>query len=242
MTTTLFHNGTIRTNVEPADPDWVLIDGDRISGTGRAADTPDADRVVDLEGAALGPGFCDAHAHLPATGIYASGMDFRGVRKVDEILDAFRTRGEGAGAVLFGGNFEDPLDRSMSRHDLDSAVGERPAMLTRADMHSCIVSSALLGQLDLSDPEGVDLDESGEPTGYLREKAARGAYNWFENNLPRAEQIDAIRAAARLAYSKGVTSVHEMFVVEWRGWDSFDLFTEATAPLALIIRPYLATT
>ena len=242
MTTTLLHNGTIRTNVEPADPDWVLIDGEQVSGTGRASDAPEADRVVDLHGAALVPGFCDAHAHLPATGIYASGMDFRGVRKVDEILDAFRVQGKGGGAVLFGGNFEDPLDRSMSRHDLDSAVGERPAMLTRADMHSCIVSSALLGQLDVSDPEGVDLDESGQPTGYLREKAARGAYNWFENNLPRAEQIDAIRAAVRLAYSKGVTSVHEMFVVEWRGWDSFDVFTEAIDPVALTIRPYLATT
>ncbi len=241
MTTTLFHNGTIRTNVD-ADPDWVLIDDDRISGTGRASDSPQADRVVDLQGAALAPGFCDAHVHLPATGIYASGMDFRGVREVDEILDAFRAQGEGGGAVLFGGNFEDPLDRSMSRHDLDSTVGERPAMLTRADMHSCIVSSALLRQLDLSDPEGIDLDENGAPTGYLREKAARGAYNWFENNLPRAEQIGAIRAAVRLAYSKGVTSAHEMFVVEWRGWDSFDLFNEAIEPVALIVRPYLATT
>ena len=242
MTTTLFRNGTIRTNVEASSATWLLVDGDGIAETGHSDGAPDADRIVDLQGGALVPGFCDAHAHLPATGIYASGMDFRGVRKVDEILDAFRTQGAGGGSVLFGGNFEDPLDRSMSRHDLDRAVGERPAMLTRADMHSCIVSSALLSQLDLSDPEGVDLDEGGEPTGYLREKAARGAYNWFENNLPREEQIEAIRAAARLAYSKGVTSVHEMFVVEWRGWDSFDVFTEAMEPLALIVRPYLATT
>ena len=155
MSTTLFRNGTIRTNVEPASATWLLVDGHTVTETGRGDETPSAERVVDLEGGALVPGFCDAHAHLPATGIYASGMDFRGVRRVDEILDAFRTQSSGGGPILFGGNFEDPLDRSMSRHDLDRAVGERPAMLTRADMHSCIVSSALLSELDLSDPEGV---------------------------------------------------------------------------------------
>ncbi|HZK50857.1 MAG TPA: amidohydrolase family protein, partial [Actinomycetota bacterium] len=238
---TMFHNGTIRTNTL-GSAEWVLIEGEEIKALGSGDDRPQADRVVDLHGAALVPGFCDAHVHLPATGLYAGGMDFRGVRSADHILDSFAAHAAGGGAVMFGGNFEDPLDRTLTRVDLDRVVGDRPAMLARADMHSCIVSSALIDQLDLSGIDGVDVDDWGRPTGYLREQAACGAWNWFDASLPREEQIAAIRSAIRHAYSKGVTSVHEMFVVEWRGWDSFDVFTEAIDPVALTIRPYLATT
>ncbi len=245
MTTTLFHNGTIRTNVEGSRAQWVLVTDGRISSAhpddGVAADLPAADRVVDLDGGALVPGFCDAHVHLPATGLYAGGMDFRGVHSADHILDSFAKHAAGGGAVMFGGNFEDPLDRPLDRRDLDRVVGERPAMLARADMHSCIVSSALIDQRDLTGVDGVDVDDAGRPTGYLREQAACGAWNWFDESLPRDEQIAAIRAAVKLAYSKGVTSVHEMFVVEWRGWPSYDVFTDAIEDVALNVVTYLGT-
>jgi len=258
VTTTLFHNGTIRTNVDAPAARWVLIEDGRVAGVHPSADfarqdehsvsnwklddeLPPADRVVDLDGGALVPGFCDAHVHLPATGLYAGGMDFRGVHSADHILDSFAQHAAGGGAVMFGGNFEDPLDRALNRHDLDRVVGERPAMLARADMHSCIVSSALIDQLDLTGVDGIDVDGAGEPTGYLREQAACGAWNWFDASLPRDEQIAAIRAAIRHAYSKGVTSVHEMFVVEWRGWPSYDVFTDAIDGAALNVVTYLGT-
>src|SRR3712207_4747769 len=128
-------------------------------------------RRVDLDGAVLLPAFCDAHVHLPATGLYAAGMDFRGERSSAAILDAFARRSAQPDAILFGGNFEDPLDRPLSARLLDDAVGDRPALLARADMHSCIVSSALLEKLDVAGLEGVDV-EDGRPTGYLREQAA----------------------------------------------------------------------
>ncbi|MGH2776500.1 MAG: amidohydrolase family protein, partial [Actinomycetota bacterium] len=237
---TLFDNGTIRTNTR-ASAEWVLIDNEKIMALGSGDDRPEADRTIDLDGAALVPGFCDAHVHLPATGLYAGGMDFRGVRSADHILDSFAAHAAGGGAVMFGGNFEDPLDRTLTRDDLDRVAGERPAMLARADMHSCIVSSALIDQLDLTGIDGVDVDDSGRPTGYLREQAACGAWNWFDASLPREEQVAAIRAAIQHAYSKGVTSVHEMFVVEWRGWPSYDVFVDAIDGVALNVVTYLGT-
>lgn len=241
MTTTLLFNGTIHTNVRES-ASWVLVKDDRIEAVGPTKDDlPSADRRVDLEGGTLIPAFCDAHVHLPATGLYAGGMDFRGERSAQTILDAFTKHAASDGAVLFGGNFEDPLDEPMTRTHLDRAVGERPAMLARADLHSCIVSTALLNELDVHDVEGVDRDEAGHPTGYLREQAACGAWSWFETSLPREQQIAAIRAAVKHAYSKGVASVHEMFVVEWRGWASYDVFTEATNPCALDVITYLGT-
>jgi predicted amidohydrolase YtcJ len=219
----------------------LVIDGAGVAGNGTDGDEPHADRVVEINGGTLLPAFCDAHVHLPATGLYASGMDFRGQRSADRIVAAFADRARARAGVLFGGNFEDPLDRALTRADLDKAVGEQPAMLARADLHSCIVSTALLRQLDVGGMEGVDRDGRGEPTGYLREKASSEAWAWFDRSLTPRQQRDAVRAAVKLAYSKGISQVHEMFVVEWRGWDAWEVFSRAAGEVALEVVPYLGT-
>jgi predicted amidohydrolase YtcJ len=235
---TLFSGGRVVTPGGVAD--WALAVDGGIAGAGGASDAPAADRVVDLDGGVLLPSFCDAHVHLPATGLYAAGMDFRGETSSGAILHAFAERARQPGAILYGGNFEDPLDRPLTAALLDDSVGERPALLARADMHSCVVSSALLRELDVAGLEGVDVAED-RPTGYLREQAAAEAWRWFDASLPREQQKTAIRSAIDLAYSKGVTSVHEMFVAEWRGWDSLDVFRDAVEGAALDVVLYVAT-
>ncbi|HEX2295319.1 MAG TPA: amidohydrolase family protein [Actinomycetota bacterium] len=224
----LFSGGRVVTPGGAAE--WALVEDGVVAATGAAGDEPHAARRVDLDGGVLLPSFCDAHVHLPATGLYAAGMDFRGETSSRAILDAFAERARDPDAILYGGNFEDPLDRPLSSALLDEAVGDRPALLARADMHSCVVSSALLRQLDV-----------GETTGYLREQDAAEAWRWFDASLPRRQQRDAIRSAVELAYSKGVTSVHEMYVVEWRGWGSLDVMQEALAGTALQVVLYVAT-
>ena len=238
---TLFTGGRIQ-SADYWSADWLLIDGDRIAGRGPDADKPSADRIFDLDGGTLTQAFCDAHVHLPATGLYAQGMDFREERSADAILHAFSDKAGDPSAILFGGNFEDPLDRPLTAAELDSAVGDRPALLGRADMHSCVVSSALLAQLDLDGVEGLDRDDEGAPTGYLREHAAAVAWKWFDANLSPDQQRSAVEAAASLAYSKGVTSVHEMFVVEWRGWTSLEDFLSIVEDMPLRVITYAATT
>ena len=235
----LFHGGTVHTGVGGDRATWLMIEDGLVVGHG-VEDAPSTDRSTDLDGAVLVPAFRDAHVHLPATGLYAAGLDFRGERSTAVIRDAFA--GQAAmGGLLFGGNFEDPLDEEFDGRSLDAVVGDKPALLARADMHSAIVSTCLLRQLDLAGLEGVDADGAG-PTGYLREQAAAEAWRWFEANLPPEEQTAAIRAAVELAYSKGVAEVHEMFVVEWRGWDSAELFTAAVKDVALQVVPFFATT
>lgn len=222
--------------------DWLLVTHEHVEAIG-TGEPPRADRMIDLAGGTLLPAFCDAHVHLPATGLYELGLDFRGERSAAAILDAFGSRARGDGdAILFGGNFEDPLDAPLTRIELDEAVGARAALLARADMHSCVVSTALLDHLDIAGLEGVDVDERGNPTGYLREKAASEAWGWFDRTLPAEQQKAAVRAAIRKAYSKGIASVHEMFVVEWRGWASLEVFLDAISDAALDIVTYVGTT
>jgi predicted amidohydrolase YtcJ len=239
MSSCLFTNGRIRTLAD-SDCDWVLVEGETISATGEK-DAPSADRTIDLDGALLLPSFCDAHVHLATTGLFETGMDFRGIESARQILDAFADRARSETGILFGGNFEDPLDAPLTRAELDRAVGPRSALLARADMHSSVVSSALLRRLDVEKLPGVDRDEDGHPTGYLREQASAEAWALFDANLPLEQQREAIHAAARRAYSKGVTEVHEMFVTEWRGWESFDTLVETLEDEPLGVVPYVAT-
>lgn len=235
----LLSGGTVHSGLGDTPSEWLLIDDDgRVAQLG-SGDSPHADRNTDLSGGTLVPAFRDAHVHLPATGLYASGLDFRGEKQASVITDAFARRAS-EGGLLFGGNFEDPLDETLDGRSLDAVVGDQPALLARADMHSAIVSSALLKSLDLEGVEGVDTDGGG-PTGYLREQAAAEAWRWFETSLPAAEQTAAIKAAVQLAYSKGVAEVHEMFVVEWRGWDSAELFMAAVEDAALEVIPFFGT-
>jgi predicted amidohydrolase YtcJ len=185
------------------------------------------------------PALRDGHVHLPATGLYASGMDFRDQSSRNAIVSAFRDRAE-TGGILFGGNFE-TLDAPLTRHELDTAVGDRPALLARADMHSCVVSSGLLEKLELDDVEGVDRDDDASPSGVLREQAASEAWRWFDASLTDEQQRDAVLAAVDIAYSRGVAEVHEMFVVEWRGWGSADRFLATIGDIALNVPVYLGT-
>ncbi|HEV3473587.1 MAG TPA: amidohydrolase family protein, partial [Actinomycetota bacterium] len=144
--TTLFTSGSLLRLPSAAIADWLLVDGATIRDVGKG-EPPPADKTIDLDGGWLLPAFCDGHVHLPATGLYVAGLDLRGEAGADAIVDAFRAHAEKAEGVLFGGNFEDPKDRPLTRRDLDTAVGDRPALLARADMHSCVVSTALLKEL-----------------------------------------------------------------------------------------------
>jgi predicted amidohydrolase YtcJ len=240
VTTVSFDGGTIRTGAGDERADWVIVEGEVIAAVG-AGEAPAADRRVPLDGATVVPAFRDAHVHLPATGLYATGLDLRGERTAGAIGAALARRAREPGAVVFGGNFEDPVDASLTAAAIDASVGDKPALLARADMHSCIVSTALLRRLDLDGVDGVDRDEDGRPTGYLRERAASVAWRWLDGAMTRQQQRDAVRAAVEVAYSKGVAEVHEMFVVEWRGWDAAELFAESVSDVALDVAMFLAT-
>ena len=221
---------------------WVLLDGERVVATGSSGQTPPpADRRLELDGATLLPAFCDAHVHLLTAGLYESALDVRHERSARGLLKALEQRASSGDAVLLAGNLEDPLDEPLTRSDLDAATANKPALLARADLRSCIVSSGLLASLALDGLQGVDRDEDGRPTGYLREQAASAAWDALERSISPRQVGAAVRAAARRAYSRGIAEVHEMFALARRGRAALEDFQEIVAPLALAVEIYPAS-
>nr|MBA3332964.1 amidohydrolase [Actinomycetota bacterium] len=98
-----------------------------------------------------------------------------------------------------------------TKEALDEVTGSAPAALWAKDLHSLWLNSAALalagGDVEV---EGgvVERDQSGEPTGVLREEAA-----WrFRERFPSVsedEWLDVTRVGVKLAHSRGVTAVHD---------------------------------
>src|SRR5664280_1456305 len=90
MTLTLLRGGRIHTAADP-DATALAFDGSTISWIGgehalSVAGRPD--RVIDLGGALVVPGFVDAHVHTTDAGLVLTGLDLTGARSLAQCLDA----------------------------------------------------------------------------------------------------------------------------------------------------------
>ncbi len=208
MTTTLFRGGRIHNPVEPHATCLAITDG-VVSWIGPDTGVEQAghvDETVDLDGLFVAPAFVDAHVHCTDAGLALAGLDLRGAQSLPEALDLLRAHAAATDATaIWGHGWDDaawPERRPPSRAEIDAAVGGRPAYLSRIDVHSALVSSALGERLD---PGRVGHSPDGPLTQDSHHEARR---------LARALLSDADRAAAQRAFldhaaSRGIVEVHE---------------------------------
>ena len=213
----ILENGLIRT-LEPALPvaRSLAIAGERIAGAVGTHETALASpEVVDLGSRCVVPGFSDAHVHFPTWALAQRQIDLDGSRSLDEALARVRdapTQPAGRWIRGYGWRSGDwPGGSDPTRYDLDAVTGSTPTALIAKDYHSLWLNSAALARAggDLEVRGGVvERDEHGEPTGVLREEAA-----WRFKDLYLVtgddEYVEAMRAAVRIAFARGVTAVHD---------------------------------
>jgi hypothetical protein len=209
--TTLLVNGRIHTPDSPDATAMAVTDGQITwlgqDGPGRAAH-PGAE-VHDLAGAFVAPAFVDAHVHATATGLLYSGLDLTGAKSRAECLAAVRAHAAAVpeGGVLWGHGWDEtrwPDARPPTRAELDSAARTTPVYLSRIDVHSALVSTALLDTLP----------QARAATGYTEDgPVSRDAHHHTRGAALRAirpDQRDAAqRAFLRAAATQGIAAVHE---------------------------------
>jgi len=211
VTTTLLRRGRIHTPDHPAAT-ALLVTDDRVTWVGDTDDIDDtdgADHVVELDGALVTPAFVDAHVHATSTGIALQGLDLSDTRSLDECLQrvaAFtrRTRGR----VILGHGWDEtrwPEHRAPTRQELDRASYGGVVYLSRIDVHSAVVSSALLAVT----PEArtaVGFQDNGHVSTEAHHVVRRVARESVGRDQRRAAQ----RATRRRAAELGIGALHEL--------------------------------
>ncbi|MFE5541359.1 amidohydrolase [Streptomyces sp. NPDC056492] len=206
--TVLLRGGEVHS---PADPfaTAMVVERGHVAWVGSegAADAfaQGVDEVVDLGGALVTPAFTDAHVHTTSAGLALTGLDLTGAASLAEALGLVRAYAarRPADRVLLGHGWDAsrwPERRAPRREELDEAAGGRPLYLSRIDVHSAVVTTALL---DLVPAVSVRGDEplTREDHHAVR-RAALAA-------VTPAQRAEAQRAALDRAASLGIGSVHE---------------------------------
>lgn len=240
---TLYRVSRVRTLAHPPTGEWVLVDGRHVERVG-AGDPPTADRVVELPGATIVPGFVDAHVHLTGTGIHHQAPEVGRARSAAELLEAVRGVLERrTGPTLVHGWDESRWERREppTRAQLD-ALTDRPLAVVRADGHLSLANAAALTASGAEAFPGVERDPEGVPTGVVRAEANVALQRWFAANLSRHDLEELQLSAAALAASHGVTCVHEMSMIDQRGVRDLEVLLAQRERLPVDVVVYPVTT
>ncbi|MGI5141470.1 MULTISPECIES: amidohydrolase [unclassified Streptomyces] len=222
--TVLLRRGEVHS---PADPfaTAMVVERGQIAWVGSegAADAfaGGVDEVVDLDGALVTPAFTDAHVHTTATGLALTGLDLSGAPSLTAALELVRdfAAARPHDRVLLGHGWDSarwPEFRAPRRAELDAATGGRPLYLSRIDVHSAVVTTALLDLVPgVRDRAGFT---DGEPLVRDAHHAVRAA---AFAGVTEAQRTEAQRAALAHAASLGIGSVHECAGPEISSEDDF---------------------
>ena len=140
----------------------------------------------------------------------ADGLDLHGVRSRQEVLDAVAAyaRARPGVRVVVGQGWDErpwPDPRPPTRAELDRAAPGVGVYLARVDVHSALVSSALLERLpDVSDLPGF------AASGWLTRDAHHRCRGRMDGLFTDAERRAAVRVALTEAARQGVATVHEL--------------------------------
>ena len=228
--TTLYRNGRVFTADADPSSTWAsafAVTGDTIVWVGRDGDEPPtADRVVDLGGRLVLPGFTDAHTHLLMMGSALGQVYLTDARNLDDIRRLLlEARAAAPDAPVLRGRgwlFDAVPGGSPTAAMIDAAISDIPVYLDANDYHSCWVNTAALAELgitrDTPDPIGGEIvrDADGNATGLLLETAAT-QYAWAQRDAATTDadrDADIERTLAAYA-ATGVTGAVDMALDEF---------------------------
>lgn len=221
---TCFVNGKIFTASDTIrNADAMTVENGRITWIGKKEEMPPWDGfVVDLEGRRVIPGFVDAHMHPIILADFQNQITIMPpeITSIADLKEAVRRRREtqGPGKWIEGWGYDEEglvEKRSPNRYDLDEVCSDAPVSLMRTCAHIRCVNSMALSMAGIDrntpDPPGgeIERDESGEPTGILKENAR----NLLAPFLPvesRENKVENLLELGRLLSSQGITSICDM--------------------------------
>jgi predicted amidohydrolase YtcJ len=217
----IVHNAVVFTG-DPGDkPEAIAVRANQILKVGSNREILRLQRAqtvtIDAKGAAVVPGFNDAHVHLVRGGLTLDSVDLRDAKTVDDVLalvKAWATEHPGREWVVGRGWDESLLeaDTPPTRQALDAVISDRPVQLVSEKARTVWVNSRALKLADIGrrtpDPEAGTIvrDEQGAATGILEGAAVR-AVQLLLPKPTQEERTRALFAAIAEAQRNGITSL-----------------------------------
>ena len=210
--TTLLRGGSVYNPAEPYATAMLTV-GETVAWIG-SEDGADlhvdaADTVIDLGGALVTPAFVDSHVHATSTGLALTGLDLSAAVSATDLLDRVTAyaRTLPSDAVVLGTGWDEtawPEAIVPSAEDLEWASGGRAAYLSRVDVHSAVVSRALLAAV----PEAAGA-VGFRGSGLVAQDAHHLVRSAAFERISEAQRTDAQRAARARAAELGIGALHE---------------------------------
>jgi predicted amidohydrolase YtcJ len=238
---TLYRASRVHTLTHPPMGEWLLVDDRHVERVG-TGDPPSADRVVELPGATILPGFIDTHVHLTGTTLSSIGIPLERARSAEDLLGLVAEEITHGPTKVLAHGFDESRwgqPRLPTRAELDE-LADVPIILIRADGHIALANSAAIDQSGAFEADGVDRDSEGRATGTVRRQANRRLQLWFHRALSDHELRELQLQAAGVAASRGVTCVHEMAVPENHGRREVEVLVEHRHRLPVEVVVYVA--
>jgi predicted amidohydrolase YtcJ len=176
--------------------------------------------LIDLGGRTVVPGFVDPHNHFSIGAYDTLWADCRNASTVADVQRALR---EGATTTPPGewvravGYDHAALGLHPTRHDLDAAVPDRPAIAMHFSHHQCVANSRALAAAGIArgtpDPRGGEIarNKSGDPTGLLFERAM-SAVETASRTGAETRFVEVAREAGRRYLALGITTIQDAAV------------------------------
>ena len=211
-------------------------------------------KVIDLDGKTVLPGFIDTHVHLDDFGLTLRTVNMEGAASVAEVrrlLSERVSRTPKGDWVLGRGWNENVLreKRLLTRWDIDEVSPDNPAYLHHFSCHATLLNTRGLEASGIDrhtkPPEGgwIDVNESGEPTGFLRSNARFMAPVGLNGVRPRPDLgtlREAILVGVNEAVRYGLTSIHVPSADRDEIKVTQELAAEGLLPLRVTLLPKVA--
>jgi predicted amidohydrolase YtcJ len=197
--------------------------------------------VIDAKGAAVIPGFNDAHVAFIAGGLARETIDLTGLETLDAIQERIGDADPFTPWVIGHGWTYDRFADLPTRAQLDAATSDRPAMFLSQDGHSAWLNTKALAVAGITKktpapPDGIIVrDAHGEPTGLLKD-AAISLVTRVIPPATREARARALRLAIRDAHAHGITSIQSF----GESADDLEVYDGARRAGELTVRVYAA--
>ncbi|NWQ43389.1 amidohydrolase [Bacillus sp. EB106-08-02-XG196] len=194
--------------------------------------------VVDLDGAALLPGFIDTHNHML---MYGQTRDMVNCstppnKSIKDILDTIGKKAKETqnGEWIQGFGYDDTLiyeKRHLTRVDLDQVTPNNPVFISHASGHLAYANTLAIQMAGLqdtiSDPQGghYGRDEKGRLNGVLYEP---GAQQPISSLIPKPTVGELVRILEKISkdyVAQGITTNSDAAII---GLDDFEAHLQAS--------------